>query len=399
VGGSPSAQTSSSSPVAPAYYVSPNGSDSSDGLSPSTPFLTPEKARAAMEASSVKTAYLMGGTYMRTVPLALGIKDSGEAWLAYPGQTPILDGGNTVQMAISVRGNNITIRWLTIQNFAQSGIVAQNVSGVLIDSNTVLNIHSTGFNQGGIISLNNFTDGKMTHNFVQNTGWVGIAAGTSTVDSINNLVIDSNIIYDTCTVVADCGAIYADDRGHASTGIFISNNIAGNYGTTSNGSKAIYLDDQLSNATVENNIVYGTGSYAFQIHGGDHNVFKNNIFDISKAKTLGLYQDDGTTAPNYGMNGNEFTCNITYSSINPPPSLWAYEVQPSDAAPHVSNNLYWDESGVLPHSGIVADILPTVSNPGFVNPGQANYSFRSRAPSFCNFVPINASQVGPLPNS
>jgi hypothetical protein len=397
-------QASAQQVISPALYVSPTGSDSNAGTSAAAPFRTLTKAQTAMQGSSTKTTYVMGGTFSLSAALTLHTPaDDGESWLGYPGQTPILDGGNTVQMAISVGGNNITIRWLTIQNFAQSGILAQNVSGVLIDSNSIQNIHSTGFNQGGIISLNTFTNGTISHNLVQNTGWTGIAVGTSTLDNISNLVIDSNGVYNTCTTVTDCGAIYADDRGHVSTGISITHNIVGNFGPPLVATKGIYLDDQLSNATVTNNIVYGTGQYAFQIHGGDHDVFKNNIFDISSLQRLAAYQDDGATAPNYGMAGNVFTDNIVYSSTAQTTALWAVTILSSDALPNDAHNLYWNTSGTqfVPGTGNgVADTDPPVANPGFVNAAANNYNFTSGAPAISggSFAPINVSTVGPIPN-
>ena len=351
-----------------------------------------------MQASSIKATYLMGGIYTRTTPLNLGPADSGESWLGYPGQTPVLDGADTVNTAISIfEGNDISIRWITIQNFALNGISANAVSGVLIDSNTIQNIHSDAWAQGAMV-LAGYTNGRVSHNVIQNVQYDGILAASWEGNTITNLVIEGNAIYNTCISIADCGGIYAVDLAHTSTGIVINNNVVSNYGTSTNASKAIYLDDELSNATVENNIIRGTGTYAFQIHGGDHNVLRNNIFDISGATTLGLYQASAASNPNYGMSDNAFTCNIVYSSNTPPSSLWVYMVQPIDAPPAVSNNLYWDTTVALPNTGSIVDTLPTVANPDFVNPSQANYTFGSTLPSFCAFAPIDSSQVGPVPN-
>jgi parallel beta-helix repeat protein len=163
------------------------------------------------------------------------------------------------------------------------------------------------------------------------------------------------------------------------------------------GGRGIYLDDDLSNTTVRNNIVYGTGQWAFQFHGGDHNVLTNNIFDISGATKLGLYQDTG--APTYGMAANSFSCNIVYSSAPPPAQLWdKYGLEPV-ALPTVFDNLYWGASGALPNTGSIIDTSPTVSNPMFVAPASADYSFASGNPAaFCGFQPIDVSQVGPRPN-
>jgi parallel beta-helix repeat protein len=67
--------------------------------------------------------------------------------------------------------------------------------------------------------------------------------------------------------------------------------------------KAIYLDDMSSNITVTKNIVYGSGWYGIQYHGGDHITVNNNIFDISRARQVGFYQ----TAGGGDINTNTFT--------------------------------------------------------------------------------------------
>jgi len=403
-GGSAASTTASSSsgstPPGPGYYVSPGGSDASDGLSPSTPFKTLEKAQTSMRASStLKTTYLMTGTFARTAVLALTSADSGESWLAAPSATPVLDGGGTVAEAFTVSGSSITLRWLTLQNFASIGILGEGGSQLLIDSNTIQNILCTGFNQGGVVILGSAADVTISHNLVKKSNYSGIMAANSAGDTRSNLHIESNAIYDVCLTVADCGGLYADDRNHSATGTLITHNIVGNYGPVANQTKAIYLDDEESNVTVENNIVYGTGQWALQVHGGDHDVFQNNVFDISAAAQLGLYQYDGPTASNYGMAGNVFSCNIVYSSSAPPSSLWTYSVVSADVPPAVSKNLYWDAKGAFSNSGSIVDSSPTVANPGFVDPATSNYAFASAPPSFCAaFVPIDTSGVGPLPN-
>ena len=387
--------TSASTVVASAYYVSPTGADTNNGLSTSAPFKTLEHAAYMMERTAIKTTYLLGGTYARTKPLFLFAADAGESWLAYPGQTPILDGGGTAAEAVYIGGSNITVRWLTIQNFAGDGIEAQNVSGALIDSNSIRNIYSTTTAEGGIATINSFVNSKITHNSIQNVNYGGIVDGANVGDSITNLLIDSNVVYNTCRVVADCGAIHADDRGHASTGVIISNNIVGGTGPSSLDTRGIYLDDLLSNVKVRNNIVYGVSNYDIAVHGGDHNTFTNNIFDMSSTSYLGFYQTDVSS---YVMSSNLFTCNIIYSSSGAPLSLWHYVG--TGTLPQVSTNLYWKTSGLLPNLGAIIDTQPFVKNPNFINAAAANYTFAAGAPAMgCTFVPINTSKLGPLPNT
>jgi hypothetical protein len=54
-----------------AFYVSPSGSDSNAGTSPSKPFLTLDKAKTAMERSATKTTYVLGGMFSLSAPITL----------------------------------------------------------------------------------------------------------------------------------------------------------------------------------------------------------------------------------------------------------------------------------------------------------------------------------------
>ena len=79
----------------PAYFVSPTGDDSNDGTIYAAPFQTLERAQIAMQTAGTGHAvtYLEGGIYARSQALKLsGYYDQNKSWLAYPGQTPVLEG-------------------------------------------------------------------------------------------------------------------------------------------------------------------------------------------------------------------------------------------------------------------------------------------------------------------
>jgi hypothetical protein len=390
--------TAAATLVSPAFYVSPTGSDSNSGTSASAPFKTFEKAQSAMQASTTKTVYLMGGTWGRTTPLLLTSKDAGESWLGYPGQKPVIDGETKASYAIGIRGNNITVRYLQIQSFIEDGIVAQYVSGALIDSNKIQDIHSTEWSTGAILLQDTITNTTVSHNDIYNTQYGGIVAVNGAGDVLTNVKVEYNSVSKTCTLVSDCGGIYFTNHDHTATGTVIENNVIGNYGLTTNQSKGIYLDDEMSNATVENNIVYGTGTWAIQIHGGDHNTFKNNIFDITDATALGIYQWDGATYPNYGMAENVVSCNIVYSTAKAPYMLWKYDLSTGIAVPTVSQNIYWSSDLSAANFGSIVDTAPIWKNPDFVNAAGANYNFTAGAPTGCTFTAIVTSTVGLLSN-
>jgi hypothetical protein len=178
------------------------------------------------------------------------------------------------------------------------------------------------------------------------------------------------------------------------------NNIVSNFG--SNSTKGIYQDDESSWQTVQNNIVVGPGTYGVMIHGGNNDVVKNNVFDVSNIQSIGFYQDDyddGSGSTNYGMAGNVFSNNVIYSSGNVP--AWTYLVSAgmTITPPTDTDNMYYSGSGVYNENGTppIVDTQPVVANPLFVNPGTGNYALQTGSPvSQVGFVPIDTSTIGPI---
>ncbi len=335
------------------------------------------------------------------------------SWLAYPGQTPVVDGSAFSDSVFNINANSVTIAGLTIQN----AFVPINISGadaVVVRNNTILNSRMSAYT-GAVHASSAVTHMLVSHNLINGGQGRGISIDSGSDATLANTssgnTIEYNVVINTNTagtstfndVGCDTGAIYLDDRPHASQNNVINNNIVGNYGTNSFGYPgcynivAIYLDDEQSNVTVTNNIVYGTGEYGLLIHGGDHVTISNNIFDLNGVITsngqnqIGFYQ--GTT-PNDGMGSNVFTKNIVYSAGKPPSSLWNYDNDGETIArPAVAHNLYFDTSGTLPNSGSIVDTAPLVSNPLFQDPSNlagTYYALQSSSPAITQlgFVPI-----------
>jgi VCBS repeat-containing protein len=86
-----------------ALYVATNGNDAWSGrlAQPNAagtdgPLATLQAAQKAMETSGIKTTYVGGGNYYLQQQLSLTAADSGQSWLAYPGQAPVIHGGQAV---------------------------------------------------------------------------------------------------------------------------------------------------------------------------------------------------------------------------------------------------------------------------------------------------------------
>ncbi|MBP2232932.1 hypothetical protein J2847_006267 [Azospirillum agricola] len=86
-----------------AFFVATNGNDAWSGrlAAPNAegtdgPFATLERAQSAMRATGVRDTYLRGGTYTLDRTVTLTGADSGVRIMAYPGETPVLSGGQPV---------------------------------------------------------------------------------------------------------------------------------------------------------------------------------------------------------------------------------------------------------------------------------------------------------------
>lgn len=88
------------------FYVSPDGSDSNAGTSPTSPFRTIQKARDVVRSVNRDmtgdiAVFLKGGRYEQTAPILFGPEDSGTKghcvrYVAVPGAPPVISGGKRV---------------------------------------------------------------------------------------------------------------------------------------------------------------------------------------------------------------------------------------------------------------------------------------------------------------
>ncbi|MBK1838259.1 right-handed parallel beta-helix repeat-containing protein [Azospirillum sp. YIM B02556] len=111
----PSTQTPvPTAPTKPAFYVAANGKDSWSGKlsAPNAdgtdgPFASLEKAQAAMRANpAVDTTYVREGTYHLAKTLELTALDNGHSFQNYPGEKPVLSGGEVVK-GFTSEGNGL----------------------------------------------------------------------------------------------------------------------------------------------------------------------------------------------------------------------------------------------------------------------------------------------------
>jgi hypothetical protein len=410
-------EDSLSVPTGEAFYVALNGNDSwvGDLAAPNAagtdgPFANLARAQQAMEASSIKTTYVEGGTYHLTSTLTLTSADNGENWRHYPAgevDRTILDGGatsgttgTTWGMVIN-GGSNITVDGLEFQHFTYAGIAVHG--GAMFenqfpavgtaDSNVIENnmIHdlfsasASNGNGGNIYIEGQATNTKIYNNVTYNNTGMGITVhadsdGNTPKDTISGTDIQNNVILNVNTSDTDSGAIYMQDVTHASTSIMIKNNFIRDYG--SNNCKGIYLDDGLSNATVTQNIVTGIGgTYAVQFHGGNNDYVSGNIFDLGNTGSLYavLYQSSrlGLPMTDNGITGNIIIGNFagtgSYSG-----NVVYFAASPSASYPTVRDNAYHNYNASARNdapSGGTSNNLIYDTNPQYIDPQISGWTY------------------------
>jgi hypothetical protein len=431
------------------YYVAKTGSDTNNGTSPSTPFLTLTKCQTAMRGGSIKVCTVNdSGTYTLGANLSLTSSDSGDTWVAGFGQTPIIDGhsatygitanganpwamggfhfqnmihGTGLTGAITFGNGTLTFRWNTLTGYSQWGLFSGTgpVSNALIDSNTFTGGLLGGGNEPSAVALGPngvATNNTITHNLCTNlAGGCILILGNASNPSINNTIAYNLLTnVDNSTTISDWGAIYISGGGlgAGSSGNTIEyNHIFGNNPSYNRSTKAIYLDGSVSgqagtsNTLVKGNICNSCGDWAVFWHCGGGNNIQYNIFDVSTIGSGALssvhgYQDTSPCGSGF-MTGNSFNHNIIYNSgawTNLGSGIaWVSGQTGADTTPTDTTNLYYSPTGNAPHASGFTDASPFNANPLFVSPGTNNYALQSSSPAFSLIgFPILPTNQGPV---
>lgn len=427
-----------------AFFVAPDGSDDGDGT-PDRPFATLHRARAAMEGSATRQTYVRDGTYAVSSTLVLGGADSGVSFVAAPGAAPSLTGRAAgVSTLVAIKGaSGVTLQGLgfedtagdgpalsltgasgnviaanrfrdngagvlltasggnlilgnTITRSAQSAVEAKDGSdGNVFDSNR---IDGTGAvaEQGGGFFLHGANDNLITHNLVQNTAGIGIGIANWDDTTINaGNVVTWNIVRNTSTRSQDSGAIYLLGRSHVDTRAVIADNLVDGTGAGGDAHTiGIYLDDSVSGTLVQRNIVRNIGTHAVQVHGGDDNVIRNNIFDLGTTATSAvLFQAaPADTNPTNTMRGNTVRSNIITGQGGNQTAYTFLE----GGRPSIASNLY---AGLVPGpsaDGPDADASPVFGDPRFTDAPAGDYTLQpGSAARRIGFSALDQAPLGP----
>jgi hypothetical protein len=262
-------------------------------------------------------------------------------------------------------------------------VSGHTVNGIIFDSN-IINGQSpgnwadnTGQAYGAVSMCCAITNSQFTHNLVENTqgGAIGISNSEKSPPNNNN-TIDRNLLVNVANNVVDYGALYLHDMSHGSTGDKIANNViisSGGMNGVANSVACLYLDDLLSNAVVSGNVCRNFGAYGIIVHGGDHNLFVNNLFDLSEpGSILGFYQSSSNAQ--LGMGSNSFTRNVVYALAGVSNPLWRLIQVGPDVPSAVAKNMYFSGGGATIPNTIIIDASPVTG----IDPGVEAFN-----PSYC----------------
>ena len=388
------------------YYVSGSGSDSNDGLTQATAFLTLQHAAGLTQPGTL--VYVMNGTYTNACPsctvLDVSIPGTANGWItykAYPGQTPIIsfNGWEGVFFeptaayvevnGFTIIGNNANVTLAEAQ--AQSttnpdpayngNCVAadgrQGTSTVRPNHLRILNNIISECGGGGVAAImSDYV--TISGNTIYNASWYSIY-GTSPISTLEDWNSDSSTDY---KMIVTGNRIFGSQEfipwisaGKITDGegIIIDSTRNSAYQST------IPIAPYTGRTLVANNVIYSNGSSAIEVFESDHvDVVNNSSYqDILTPVLTGRGEMNMSNTSDVNVINNIF-----YSAAGQNPVA----VAPGTTSSVVLNyNLYFGgtNTGDVPNG---ANDL--VADPLYVDPADANRLIVNLA------VSLNSPAVG-----
>jgi len=303
------------------YYVAPppSGNDAHAGTL-AQPWATLQHAADAVQPGD--TVQVRAGSYVGGYFTTSGTAAQPITLEAYPGESPAITADNpTTPDGINLEGASyMIVQGFTVNNRTRTGIRAVTCDHVTIrgnsmDSNGVWGI-LTGFCDDLLIENN------VTSRSVQQHGiYVG--------NSGDRPVIRGNIVF-----------------GNSGNGIHMNGDI-------SQGGDGI-----ISNATVEDNVIYDngvTGGSGINMDGVQNSLIRNNLLYDNHASGISLYQIDGGGP----STGNQVLNNTVLEASD---GRWALNIQDGAVNNTVRNNIFYNYHSFRGSISISTDSLSGFSS-------------------------------------
>ena len=238
------------------YYVSATGSDSNNGLSAGSPFLTVARANAVMSGTG-NTVYVADGTYAGGITLSKSGASGVPNRFIASGAGAVISGGT---YGFDIDANYVVVQGFKVTGSAECGINCWGEGvdriGVEIRNNEITNCGSNGPSSGtsgGIVTFRmngGLIDGNHVHH---NPGKRNISLGWA----LNSTVSNNHVHHTTSTSSAD-----GDGIDLSGTGIIIEKNLVHDLLNATGHSDAIVMEpSEMSgrptlNTTIRGNTVY-----------------------------------------------------------------------------------------------------------------------------------------------
>jgi len=392
---------------ASAYYVSTTGSDSNPGTL-SQPWKTIQKAANTITAGD--TVYIHGGVYHEAVDFShSGTSSAIITILAYPGETPVLDGNNYSIPSVAgtpllkLSGNYIYVSGLEVRYSGSMGVAltgthdtADNINahhnnnqGILIVgdydtaqnsrvwSNSMYNVNGSGpSNASGLTAARHPNYAVIKNNAVYDN-W---GEGLSTYEA-NGTTIEDNIVYDNWSVnlyISDATNVLCQRNFVYATGAMNGHGAS----QTGIGMWDEVYNPRSANIKVLNNIVYGTDRNLWWGKGSRSDIGMNNVLIANNTFVNSI------TSFGVQLNSSAYHHNVTFENniVEQDGSLPViYAI--SNPELHFSNNL-WSKTPPSSASG-PGDV---VGDPKLVKTGQPYVSewfkLANSSPAIDKAIPI-----------
>jgi hypothetical protein len=375
------------------YYVSGSGSDSANGLSIATAFLTLQHAASVTQPGD--TVYVMNGTYTNSCPscdvLDITIPGTPNNWItykAYPGQTPIISFNGWEGIFFEPTAAYIEVNGFTVIGNNANVTLAQALAQSTTSPNPIFNgncIASDGRQGTATVRPNHI---RILNNIISECGGGGVGTAWSDYVTISGNTIFNSAWYS--LYGASAISTWENWNSDSSTGykmIITGNRIYGNtelvpvFGDNPpmiTDGEAIIVDSTRNSAynstndplppytgrtLIANNVIYNNGSSAIEVFESDHvDVVNNSSYQnvtnppVSGRGEMNLNQTSDVNVIN----------NIFYSAAGQNPVA---SVPKTTSSITLNYNLYYN--------GTIAGDIPAgpddlTANPLYVDPADTN---------------------------
>ncbi len=303
--------------AATTYWVAPppQGNDTNPG-SEVLPWATLQ--HAADEVLAGDTVLVLDGSYVGAELTTSGTSTEPITFRATDGSAPQITADNpSTPDGFNIEGAS----WIVIEGFTVNGRSRAGIRAVLCDHVTIRNNSCDSNGTWGIFT--GFCNDLLIEG--NETSRSGLEHGIYTSNSGDRPVIRGNLIW-----------------GNNANGIHM------------NGDASMGGDGLISDALVENNVIWDNGvggGSGINMDGVQSSLVRNNLIYDSHASGISLYQIDGAA----GSNNNRVLNNTVLVASD---GRWALNIQSSSTGNVVRNNVFWSEQSYRGAMSVCASCLP-----------------------------------------